>query len=59
MEERLSIYNTKDVVHVVSQKLNSEDVTINNLDDGWGCKTRSRRGQGTGRMKYLKDVPRR
>jgi hypothetical protein len=29
------------------------------IDDGWGCKVRSRKGQGTGRMRYLKDVPRR
>lgn len=29
------------------------------LDDGWACKTRRRRGQGTGRMSYLKDVSRR
>ena len=27
--------------------------------DGWGCKVRGRKGQGTGRMRYLKDVPRR
>jgi len=26
---------------------------------GWGPKTRRRRGQGFGRMKYLKDLPRR
>lgn len=29
-----------------------------NLDDGWACKTRRRRGQGTGRMSHLKDVSR-
>nr|ACG25031.1 60S ribosomal protein L37 [Zea mays] len=27
--------------------------------DGWGRKTARRRGQGTGRMSYLKNVPRR
>ena len=26
--------------------------------DGVNCKVRGRRGQGTGRMKYLKDIPR-
>lgn len=26
--------------------------------DGWGRKVRGRKGQGTGRMSYLKDVPR-
>lgn len=26
--------------------------------DGWACKVRARRGQGTGRMSYLKDVTR-
>ncbi len=26
--------------------------------DGVNCKVRARRGQGTGRMKYLKDIPR-
>ena len=29
------------------------------LDVGWGTKVRARRGQGTGRMSYLKDLPRR
>jgi len=29
------------------------------LDDGWGGKVRSRKGQGSGKMSYLKDVPRR
>ncbi len=29
------------------------------LDDGWGCKVRARKGQGTGRMSFLKNVPRR
>ena len=27
--------------------------------DGWGCKVRGRKGQGTGRMRHMKDVPRR
>ena len=27
--------------------------------DGWGCKVRARKGQGTGRMRYLKTVARR
>ena len=57
--ERHTIYNTKDVVLADTQKLNLEDVFKIKIDDGWGCKTRARRGEGTGRMKYLKDVPRR
>lgn len=27
--------------------------------DGWGCKVRSRKGQGTGRMRHLKTLTRR
>ena len=27
--------------------------------DGWGKKLRARRGEGTGRMRYKKDIPRR
>jgi hypothetical protein len=27
--------------------------------DGWACKVRGRKGQGTGRMSYLKTVPQR
>jgi large subunit ribosomal protein L37e len=27
--------------------------------DGWGKKLRARRGEGTGRMRYIKDIPRR
>ena len=27
--------------------------------DGWGCKVRSRKGQGSGRMRYLKNLPQR
>nr|AGE89248.1 ribosomal protein L37 [Cryptocaryon irritans] len=26
--------------------------------DGWALKVRGRKGQGTGRMKYMKDIPR-
>lgn len=26
--------------------------------DGWAKKVRARRGQGTGRMRYMKDIPR-
>ena len=26
--------------------------------DGWGCKVRSRKGQGTGRMRHLKSMSR-
>jgi hypothetical protein len=29
-----------------------------NLDDGWGYKVRGRKGQGTGRMQYLKTIKR-
>jgi nitrogen fixation protein len=58
VQERHTIYNTRDVVHVDIPKPNLEDVILSNIDDGWGCKTRARRGQGTGRMKHLKDVPR-
>ena len=25
--------------------------------DGWGCKVRGRKGQGTGRMRTLKTIP--
>ena len=28
------------------------------LFTGWGQKVRARRGQGTGRMRYMKDIPR-
>ena len=27
--------------------------------DGWAKKVRARRGEGTGRMSYMKDIPRR
>ena len=27
--------------------------------DGWGCKVRSRKGQGTGRMRFMKSLARR
>jgi large subunit ribosomal protein L37e len=27
--------------------------------DGWAKKVRARRGIGTGRMRYMKDIPRR
>ena len=59
--EKLSIVNTKDVVHADIPKLKWEDVLINLLilDDGWACKTRRRRGEGTGRMSHMKDVSRR
>ena len=58
--EKLSIDNTNNVVLVGTQELKLEDVfkTILNLDDGWGYKVRSRKGLGTGRMRHLKDVPR-
>ena len=29
------------------------------IDTGWGTKVIARRGQGSGRMSYLKDLPRR
>jgi len=28
-------------------------------DDGWGQKVRDRKGQGTGRMRYMKTIARR
>ncbi len=54
--ERLITYNIRDVVLADTQKPNLEDVLIIKLDYGWGCNTRAIRGEGTGRMKYLKDV---
>lgn len=44
----------------ISQKQNKKmyDYLIT-LDDGWGGKVRSRKGEGTGQMRHLKDVPRR
>ena len=62
--ERLSTDNTKDVGHAGTPKPRWEDVNknlifLNKKDDGWACKTRSRRGEGTGRMSHMKDVARR
>ena len=62
VEGKLSINNTNNVLHARSLEQKREDVNFlifyKNLDDGWGCKVRGRKGQGTGRMKHLKDVPR-
>lgn len=66
----LSINKNINALHADSQQKKQENVIIYNffkvfgfiffiLDVGWGTKVRGRRGQGTGRMSYLKDLPRR
>jgi hypothetical protein len=58
--EKLSIDKTSHAELVVTPEQKPEDVfhPYYVLDDGWGCKVRGRKGQGTGRMSHLKDVPR-
>jgi len=43
---------------VVTQLLSLENVQIFKLSDGWSLKTQQRKGTGTGRMRYLKTIPR-
>jgi hypothetical protein len=62
VEEHLSIDKEKSVVHVDTPMQNQEDVNnipIYVLDDGWCVKVRARKGEGSGQMKFKKDVPRR
>jgi hypothetical protein len=60
-EEKPSTDNTNPAVLVDTPEQKPEDVfkLFKNLDDGWGVKVRSRKGQGSGTMRYLKDVSRR
>ena len=60
-EEELSINNINNVVLVGTLHQLWDIVFFNKLisiDDGWGCKVRGRKGQGTGRMRHMKDVGR-
>lgn len=40
------------------QQLDLENVRISLNKDGWSLKTQQRKGTGTGRMRYLKTIPR-
>jgi hypothetical protein len=46
------------VQHVDIPQPDLENVIILNYVDGWSLKTQQRKGTGTGRMRYLKTIPR-
>ena len=46
------------VAHADTQLPDSEDVIIPIILDSWSLKVQQRKGVGTGRMRYLKTIPR-
>ena len=57
-EEWATINKVLHVLHVLTQLLDSENVQFILMQDGWSKKVQQRKGTGTGRMRYLKTIPR-